>query len=199
MDWKDKKAKQSKKNLMEAAMEVFSQNGFHAANVDDIVEKAGCSKGTFYYYFESKEALVLEILDSEAQIMKSNYTAILELDLDFIGSLKKITQTKIDIASNKQNFSPLIFAGAIKKGHRISPNIREKMMGFMKSEILYTTELFKKHQDEISEDIPIKAAVILFSCMSDSVFRSKMFCDSDIKIDADMIVSAFLNGIAKGK
>ena len=199
MDWKGEKAKQSKKILIEAAIEVFSQNGVHAANVDDIVDRAGCSKGTFYYYFESKEALVLEILDIATEKMKSNYAAILELDLDFIESLKKITQGRIAIVSNKQNFLAIILSGAMKKGHRMPINIREKMVAFMKADISYMTELFEKFQSEIREDIPIKTAVILFSCMSDSVFRSKMFCDSDIKLDADMIVSAFLNGIAKGK
>ena len=194
MDWKGEKAKKSKEILMDAAIEVFSQNGFHAANVDDIVQKAGCSKGTFYYYFESKEALVIEIMDTAIEALKTEYAKILDLDIDFEESLKKITQEKINVTSNKRNFIPIIFAGAMKKGHRMSPNIREKMNEFMKSEILYMTELFEKFKDKIREDIPVKNSVLLFSCMSDSVFRSHMFKDSDINIDADSIVSMFLDG-----
>ncbi len=43
--------------LLEAALEVFTEHGFAAARLDEIAHRAGASKGTIYLYFESKEAL----------------------------------------------------------------------------------------------------------------------------------------------
>lgn len=43
--------------LLEAALEVFTEHGFAAARLDEIAQRAGASKGTIYLYFESKEAL----------------------------------------------------------------------------------------------------------------------------------------------
>jgi AcrR family transcriptional regulator len=53
---KDPKA--SKMNdIMAAALEEFFQQGFAAARLDAIAERAGIGKGTIYLYFDSKEAL----------------------------------------------------------------------------------------------------------------------------------------------
>jgi AcrR family transcriptional regulator len=43
--------------LLEAGAEVFAQRGYHAARVDDIVNAASTSHGTFYLYFSSKQDL----------------------------------------------------------------------------------------------------------------------------------------------
>ena len=57
-----------------AAFHCFAQAGFHATSVDDIVKQTGVSKGTFYWYFETKEQVFVQILDVwahevEAEIM----------------------------------------------------------------------------------------------------------------------------------
>lgn len=43
--------------IIEAAIEVFGQQGFARTKLDDIARKAGVSKGTLYLYFDSKDAL----------------------------------------------------------------------------------------------------------------------------------------------
>jgi len=43
--------------LIDAALEVFSEHGFAAAKLDEIARRAGVSKGTIYLYFTSKEDL----------------------------------------------------------------------------------------------------------------------------------------------
>jgi len=44
--------------LLDAGLRVFSERGYHAARVDDIVERAATSHGTFYLYFSNKEDLL---------------------------------------------------------------------------------------------------------------------------------------------
>jgi AcrR family transcriptional regulator len=46
------------RKLLDAAMRVFAERGFHAARVDDIVRAARTSHGTFYLYFANKEDLL---------------------------------------------------------------------------------------------------------------------------------------------
>lgn len=46
-----------------AAFHCFSERGYHDTRVDDICQEAGISKGSFYWYFESKEAVFLQILE----------------------------------------------------------------------------------------------------------------------------------------
>ncbi len=53
-----------KRQILEAAMKVFSRQGFHEARMDDIVQESGLSKGALYWYFKSKDEVIMAILDS---------------------------------------------------------------------------------------------------------------------------------------
>lgn len=50
-----------KQKLMETGIQLFDQNGFKSTSVQDIVQLLGVTKGTFYYYFTSKEELLKDI------------------------------------------------------------------------------------------------------------------------------------------
>ena len=50
-----------KRKLMETGIQLFDQNGFKSTSVQDIVQSLGVTKGTFYYYFSSKEELLKDI------------------------------------------------------------------------------------------------------------------------------------------
>lgn len=54
---REKQKEERRKQILEAALLVFSQRGFHATNVSDVAAQAGVSQGTIYWYFESKEEL----------------------------------------------------------------------------------------------------------------------------------------------
>ena len=49
------------KDIIEAAVEVFAREGYHNARITTIADAAGCSTGSVYLYYESKEDLLLEI------------------------------------------------------------------------------------------------------------------------------------------
>lgn len=49
--------------IIEKSIELFEKNGFTSTSLQHIVNALGVTKGTFYYYFPSKEALLMEIHD----------------------------------------------------------------------------------------------------------------------------------------
>ncbi len=55
-----------RKQLLAAAQEVFVANGYHAAAMDDIAERAGVSKPVLYQHFPGKLDLYLALLDTQA-------------------------------------------------------------------------------------------------------------------------------------
>lgn len=58
-----RRAEARKDEVLDAALELFTEKGFAATRVEDIAAKAGISKGTVYLYFESKEALMAGLID----------------------------------------------------------------------------------------------------------------------------------------
>jgi AcrR family transcriptional regulator len=56
------RGKERRSQLMDYAARQFAMNGYHPTSVADVVEGCGVGKGVFYWYFESKEALMHQIL-----------------------------------------------------------------------------------------------------------------------------------------
>ncbi len=56
-------SEQRRGQIMEAAQAIFARLGFHKARMEDIAREAGVSKGTLYWYYRSKDALIAAILD----------------------------------------------------------------------------------------------------------------------------------------
>jgi len=54
--------REKRKQILEAALDVFSQFGFRGSTIDQIAKAAGLSKPNLLYYFPSKEAIHAELL-----------------------------------------------------------------------------------------------------------------------------------------
>lgn len=51
----------TRKQILDAAAQVFAEKGYDGASIDDIVERAGVARGTLYYNFASKEEIALSL------------------------------------------------------------------------------------------------------------------------------------------
>ncbi len=69
----DKIRKQKKQLIMDTALELFAENGFHATSMSQIAKKAGISKGLAYNYFESKNKILDEIITTGFDTIFSNF------------------------------------------------------------------------------------------------------------------------------
>lgn len=61
----------TRERILDAAIEVFARKGYHGTSVDDIVQEAGSSKGSFYFYFPNKEGLFLALVEEFAANLAS--------------------------------------------------------------------------------------------------------------------------------
>lgn len=68
-----------KKKVLLAALDLFSNKGFHATTTSKIAKAAGVSEATIYKYFQSKDDLLKKLLSP----------LFIELQQDFIGSLSQ--------------------------------------------------------------------------------------------------------------
>ncbi len=63
MSPKNNVSEERKSQILDAAMETFSELGFHKARMSDIAETSGLSKGSLYWYFDSKDSIILNLLE----------------------------------------------------------------------------------------------------------------------------------------
>ena len=58
---RSRKGAQTRARLVDAAKQIFEENGFLEARISDIADRAALSHGSFYHYFESKEEIFREV------------------------------------------------------------------------------------------------------------------------------------------
>ena len=71
---KKKNSKNTKGKIVSAAWQLFYQQGYDDTTIDEIVEASGTSKGSFYHYFDSKDAL----LTSLSYLFDEKYEELIE-------------------------------------------------------------------------------------------------------------------------
>ena len=84
---------QRREKLLDAAIEIFFQKGFHATRLEDIAKQAGLSKGILYLYFQNKEAIFLALIERLA-----------------LGNVQKLTQLLNNFDKTEQSIEK-IFKG----------------------------------------------------------------------------------------
>ncbi|MBB3868077.1 AcrR family transcriptional regulator [Parageobacillus toebii NBRC 107807] len=67
-----------KEKIMAAGIMLFEQKGFSETSIQDIVDMLGVTKGTFYYYFKSKEELLMDIHLRYIEALLENQKRIIE-------------------------------------------------------------------------------------------------------------------------
>ena len=57
------RAEATRRKIIETAVELFGEIGYGETGLADVLQRAGVSKGAFYYHFDSKEAVATAIID----------------------------------------------------------------------------------------------------------------------------------------
>lgn len=73
--------KDKRTQLIEAAMRLFANKGFHTTSIQEIVTESGMSKGAFYLHFSSKDELILAIFQYYYGRLWEKVTAVAEENL----------------------------------------------------------------------------------------------------------------------
>ncbi|HRP79113.1 MAG TPA: TetR family transcriptional regulator C-terminal domain-containing protein [Aquamicrobium sp.] len=112
--------------ILEAALEMFSQHGFRGATIDGIAEAAGMSKPNLLYYFRSKEAIHVTLMQ---RLLETWLAPLKELDDagDPFAELSGYIRRKLEMARDYPRESRL-FANEILQGApRIMPMIEGEL------------------------------------------------------------------------
>ena len=98
-----KKSDHTKKKILAASEELFMKKSISRVTVNEITEKAGVAKGTFYLYFDSKETLVWQYL--EERLFNLNHI-IKNLEIDGFSdeNIRKVITHIVSYAKNIKLF-----------------------------------------------------------------------------------------------
>lgn len=96
----DKKMLKSEK-ILDAALMLFSTQGFYATTIPDIAKAIGMSVGNLYNYFSSKEMLAKEIIKYSSDILGAEIRKVNEEEGSAKEKIRKIVALYFEMASTK--------------------------------------------------------------------------------------------------
>ena len=98
-----------KNQILDAAMETFVESGIHKARMSDIAETSGLSKGSLYWYFDSKDAIILGLLERLFEPELKDFRALLNDDQSFEHRLDVYVERFSDDLQKMVKRMPLIY------------------------------------------------------------------------------------------
>ncbi|WP_379969797.1 TetR/AcrR family transcriptional regulator [Ectobacillus sp. sgz5001026] len=96
-----------KKEIITEATKLFSQKGYLATSIQEIVERSGMSKGTFYNYFNSKEELILSCIKHHYELLNEKLNVITNQNLDEKTKFMKQLQALLEHSFEHRDFTQL--------------------------------------------------------------------------------------------
>jgi len=82
-------ARQDKRRtIINAAVEVFAERGFHRSRVSDIARKAGVADGTIYLYFKSKDDVLITIFEERMEELLREARRVVDATLDPLDKIR---------------------------------------------------------------------------------------------------------------
>lgn len=111
---KERELIQRKKFIMDVALSLISEKGYHQTSMNEIAQKAEFSVGTLYNFFINKEELYKAMVNEKA----SEFYEILKKVLDSPGTpeevIRKWVDTKIKLYSENRQFFSIFFVESMK-------------------------------------------------------------------------------------
>jgi AcrR family transcriptional regulator len=111
-----------RKQLLEAAQEVFVAQGYHAAAMDDIAERAGVSKPVLYQHFPGKLELYLALLDTHCDSIIAKMRAAMSSSTDNKIRMAGAITAYFDFVDHESEAFRLVFESDLRN----DPAVRER-------------------------------------------------------------------------
>ncbi len=102
-------SEERKTQILTAAPKVFTMHGFSGARMDDIVAESGLSKGAIYWYFDSKESIIIRILDQFFNWETTHLRDLLEREVSIQKKLEIFVETTIKDLNKIKPLMPILF------------------------------------------------------------------------------------------
>ena len=111
--------------ILEAAVQVFAQKGYHETRVDDIVAESKTSKGSVYFYFPSKQDIFLGLIDTFSGLLESRLNDAIQKEAHGIQQMESALQVSLSLFSQYRTLAKIVLVQAVGLGTAFEARRRE--------------------------------------------------------------------------
>jgi TetR/AcrR family transcriptional repressor of nem operon len=167
----------TRETLLEAGRRVFLARGYNHAGIDTILNEAGVPKGSFYYYFPSKEGFGLEVLNRFAECHGADLDRILgDANLRPLDRLRKLVEATCSRLESQQ----------CRNGC---------LVGNLSQEMADQSEAFRARLDEIFRGWSARYA----SCLAEAQAAGEIAAELDVNELAEFLLNSWQGAVLRAK
>jgi len=115
------RAEDTRRKIYEAAMDLFREKGFEETSMRDIAAKAGVALGGAYYYFSSKDAIVLAFYREMQEKSEELVPAVLTGHKKLKERLRRVLDKRLELLAPNRKFCAALFRHAPDSADPLSP------------------------------------------------------------------------------
>ncbi len=141
--------KNTKELLLKSGHEIFLQKGYHGTGLSDILKHANVPKGSFYHYFENKEAFLIEVLTHYEHKIESVITPFLEdRSAPSLKRFRSYITTMIECSEDSSCHGGCLVGNMAQELSDSSEDVREKIQICFKKWLSGLEQFFIQAQEE---------------------------------------------------
>jgi TetR/AcrR family fatty acid metabolism transcriptional regulator len=193
----NKKAKTNDKyhRILEAAVKVFSEQGFFQSTISQIAKEAGVADGTIYLYFKNKDDILVHFFSFRTRQVFARLREEVEQADNTIDKLRNLIRRHLEEFQNDRNMAVVYFTETHKSHRLVEQQIKE--MSKMYLDIV--AEIIEQGQEEgiIRKDLYLGLVKRFIIGAVDEVINTWLHSEGkyDLVSMADPLVELFLKGI----
>jgi len=134
------RSQQRHQRILDAAVDVFADKGYHGTLVDEIALAADTSKGGVYFHFPNKQAIFLALLDRLANMLRERIEAAVADEPDPIARADIALEVVLDTFAAHRRLARLFMVEALGAG----PEFNARMLAIRAS----FADLIRGHLDD---------------------------------------------------
>lgn len=164
-------------NIIEAAAPLIHRRGFHHTGLKEIVEAAGVPKGSFYFYFKSKEDFGLALIDHYAQsLYESSQLNGDTPEEPALARLRKAFEAHRDIRASQGCEGGCPLGNLAQEMSDLSPRMRERLQKALNAIVANIASLLREARErgEVPGDLdPEQTAGFILDAWEGALLRMK--------------------------
>ena len=119
----EQKRSERRDAIVRAAERVFGRLGYHAASISEVIDAAGISRGTFYLYFDGKDALFLELIERFIGLVTGALQVVDPQGPDPARRILENVQRVVDVAFDHPELTRVV----LRESRGLNPDVDQKL------------------------------------------------------------------------
>lgn len=193
-----KKNRPKYKQIIDAAVIVIADNGYHQAQVSRIAKQAGVADGTIYLYFKNKEDILISVFQEKMSVFVDNLKEIIKESDSASEMLYRMIEGHFKVLSEDQHLA-VVTQLELRQSNK---DLRLKINGILKGYLDLLDEILNKgiQDGEFQEDIDLRLTRQVIFGTIDEVSTTWVMKEQkyDLVKMASRVHQILLKGIQKG-